>query len=806
MTNDERVTPIIEEWLEATSITPPDAEQSVDEVMTDLLRQSQLRPGWPSRLLRRRAPEDRGSSMFSASKFVVAAVIVALFGGFLLSGVLTTQQDHEVAPAAATVAASLAPIPDLSTSGLFNQVQDLAVAPDGTVWAATRGGVVRWDKGASTPVVYGEQDGLPAADVDRIVVAADGTVWAAGHDWVIFYDQMWQPVEAVTDLEEMETAFDDVIAADPTGGAWVLGQDGEGSETIFLIDREGAEQISTLPEGHVGWGSSVEMAVDSAGRFWMVDSVDARGVFVHDEGDWQKLTTTESLFGDTPHYLVSNTAIAPDGTVWISTTRDSDPEPDGTPAPGVASSDGQAWTTYTTADGLAADEGTVVIAPSGTVWVVHDDAVSRRDGDTWTPYDVAGSLRSGAVGGSDGTLWLATDDGIIHFDGVTTTRFVVPADITPDPLSFSLEPVAAAAPPVDAGSFGEVAWQKFDVPTGRWLTGGIATAFGFAANESTSVRTSSDGVDWATTEPPLEAQHLIASGEDLYALGGGVVRLVWTGTAWRAVDELIVLDPGSEIRSDPGYLDFAERMVFGDQITVMTARSRILFSDDGHTFSPALRGPDAALLEGAREPDVEDYGRAGGCSSSWGGGDGAESIGPVFATGSGFVAFTSAHPDDWNNFPLCRPVIWTSNDGSAWDLVSSESPFGPDAYVYAMAERDGRIVAVGGHGDDGEGVLWVSDDGTTWDEISPERISGSITSVPWAITAGEAGWVILYGDAGTSGEVRAMYSLDGLDWVAAADDLPDFHWAWGAPDVAVGADRILVTYYDGVALIGEITR
>jgi hypothetical protein len=123
-----------------------------------------------------------------------------------------------------------------------------------------------------------------------------------------------------------------------------------------------------------------------------------------------------------------------------------------------------------------------------------------------------------------------------------------------------------------------------------------------------------------------------------------------------------------------------------------------------------------------------------------------------------------------------------------------------------MAERDGRIVAVGGRGHDDEGVLWVSDDGLTWNEIPPGRISGAITSVPWAITAGEAGWVILYGQPGTDGEVRAMYSPDGLDWVAAADDLPDFHWAWGTPDVAVGTDLILVMYYDGVAHIGEINR
>ena len=43
-----------------------------------------------------------GFTMFSAVKFVAAAAIVALFGGFLLAGILTTQQDGEVLPAAVT--------------------------------------------------------------------------------------------------------------------------------------------------------------------------------------------------------------------------------------------------------------------------------------------------------------------------------------------------------------------------------------------------------------------------------------------------------------------------------------------------------------------------------------------------------------------------------------------------------------------------------------------------------------------------------------------------------------------------------
>ena len=48
-----------------------------------------------------------GFTAFSALRFVAAAAIVALFGGFLLAGVLSTQPDGEAPPAA--VAESPAP-------------------------------------------------------------------------------------------------------------------------------------------------------------------------------------------------------------------------------------------------------------------------------------------------------------------------------------------------------------------------------------------------------------------------------------------------------------------------------------------------------------------------------------------------------------------------------------------------------------------------------------------------------------------------------------------------------------------------
>jgi hypothetical protein len=64
--------------------------------------------------------QKRGFSMFSALKFIAASAIVALFGGFLLTGVLTTPQGDEVLPAAATESPSpmtAQMLEDLSTEG-----------------------------------------------------------------------------------------------------------------------------------------------------------------------------------------------------------------------------------------------------------------------------------------------------------------------------------------------------------------------------------------------------------------------------------------------------------------------------------------------------------------------------------------------------------------------------------------------------------------------------------------------------------------------------------------------------------------
>ena len=99
----------------------------------------------------------------SALKFIAAGVIVALFGGFLLAGILATRQDGEVPPAAVTESSSPVTTEELLSGMdtvevepgcyrvLNDGVRDLAISvvgpgysvevgPEGSVWLASEVG------------------------------------------------------------------------------------------------------------------------------------------------------------------------------------------------------------------------------------------------------------------------------------------------------------------------------------------------------------------------------------------------------------------------------------------------------------------------------------------------------------------------------------------------------------------------------------------------------------------------------------------------------------------------------------------
>ncbi len=145
MSEHDRSTQRIRGWLRASTPTAPDAERSVDEVMTTLLKQTRTRPRLSFRFLRGRGGGEGGYSMFSALKLGAATAVIALVGGMLAVGVLPQEQSTPV-PAAPTESASPEVAiedlpPSVAVTGKMKALDDTRLAtqdPDhpgpGTLW------------------------------------------------------------------------------------------------------------------------------------------------------------------------------------------------------------------------------------------------------------------------------------------------------------------------------------------------------------------------------------------------------------------------------------------------------------------------------------------------------------------------------------------------------------------------------------------------------------------------------------------------------------------------------------------------
>jgi hypothetical protein len=157
----------------------------------------------------------------------------------------------------------------------------------------------------------------------------------------------------------------------------------------------------------------------------------------------------------------------------------------------------------------------------------------------------------------------------------------------------------------------------------------------------------------------------------------------------------------------------------------------------------------------------------------------APDVPPIVVTPDRIVALV---PEDDPSvvWPVCEPVIWHSSDGATWEPPTGTSPFPEASYVYDVAWRDGRFVAVGGIGFDNAKV-WTSVDARTWVEIDALDPAADVDVTE--VDAGPLGWVI----AGTPHDrstTVAWYSTDGACWETVPDGV-------AAPGVAVGDQHVL---------------
>lgn len=310
-------------------------------------------------------------------------------------------------------------------------VEHLAVAPDGTLWAA----------------------GTAYSDVDDVEFGGVTDGWIDGRmlSWIAAYDCepapcRWEVVtsngepalahaEDAEGVHERPVIVGDLEVADdgsvyaPVDGPALLHFDGDAWVAHEVVGFE--PHTSPL---------SRSIAITDDGTVWAgTNPGQGLGLISFDGANFTHHTTDTGL----PSNHVFQVAAAPDGSLWAATdTLYSNPEtarPDA--ADGVLHFDGTEWTAFTMDDGLLSNDAVVIVGADNTVWALHYEippyGYSSYEDGTWTthPIDPAG-FGFGAVMAPDGTLWAidSSKGELINFDGATATVHPSPFDTEADGL------------------------------------------------------------------------------------------------------------------------------------------------------------------------------------------------------------------------------------------------------------------------------------------------------------------------------------------------------------------------------------
>ncbi len=451
-----------------------------------------------------------GFTAFFALKFAAAGVIVALFGGFLLAGILTTQPDGEALPAA--VAESPSPT---TTEGLLSgmvteevepgvyrvlndgvrdltQTNDVALGavvagPDGSVWLGSTGRWLRLGDEAPPTTMGGQPF--------EFETAPDGTLWGVtGGSLHSFDGTSWTKWRS-------DSAVLSGLAIAPDGTVWTTGGEAWGETTdLYRLTAEGLTAIPDWTDVYPRAAGPRHVVAAPDGAVWLIgeETPDLPGyddggprvdaLLRFDGSDWEVVAVPDDL-----RYVEGQSLdIGTDGTLWAAIGNP------GEEGDGLARLDDSGWTVFTEADG---------VRPWGIFGFVPTDHLhAAPDGSVWVNAEGAGS----------------SCGGVANFDGMTWTGFlsdlcVGDMDISPDGAVW-----------VQAGTFevngGFEYWDPPDtyVITPEAVAAPAATQSPIASGSpTTSVRTDLlPGVELTVEEFAPGVLHVIEDGVRDLVLGG----------------------------------------------------------------------------------------------------------------------------------------------------------------------------------------------------------------------------------------------------------------------------------------------
>ena len=192
---------------------------------------------------------------------------------------------------------SYGPDDGLASSGY---VRDLAVAPDGDIWAATGGGVAHFDGQAWRMIT--QMDGTVVGNVRSIAVGPDGAIWAGlSQEGRVarLRDGVWEVFGEEQGLTAGDYVFSLAISSDGTAFAGTY-------NGLFVFDGVAWDPIPDSPR----YINDIAFAKD--GSVWVASEFE--GVARYDGSYWQE---NYRLGDGLPSLRVHAVLVARDDSLWV---------------------------------------------------------------------------------------------------------------------------------------------------------------------------------------------------------------------------------------------------------------------------------------------------------------------------------------------------------------------------------------------------------------------------------------------------------------------------------------------------------
>ncbi len=264
----------------------------------------------------------------------------------------------------------------IANSGLAsNHITSIAVSEDNVVWLGTDLGLTRFDGSSWTS--YTTKDGLANNHITNVAIASDGTVWCTTDEGSVshFVPSTNRWVTYSTEGEYRSNVVTNIVT-DSDGVLW-LGTISWGIYQIIPITNTAKGSTSTAYKiGPYQKPSDGALIIDDMtlvkDKFWLVGDIyqDYHGYF----GYFDLGTEQWEIIGDDDDFMAVALALAPDGSFWIGSRENSIRR-------FTPTENGQGegyWTLYNFQNELLRDSiSKMVFAPDGTLWVGTPSGIAQ---------------------------------------------------------------------------------------------------------------------------------------------------------------------------------------------------------------------------------------------------------------------------------------------------------------------------------------------------------------------------------------------------------------------------------------------